>query len=369
MTRSVLLLLLTASLSCSKQSVEQSTRSFYMGVTPWPADFTSTELNNAYDFINAHCDIVSHHFDEGIPYEEAYANANWPANLVDEISTRVSKTAPGKTILLSSSALSLSRKVKAPYSRFSETISANIKNEWESLPVNDPKVIAAYTNYVIYLANAFHPAYINYGVESNEASWDTAEFVLYKDFLSQVFTRLKAALPNTPIMVSFMVTELPQSLSLASQLLPYTDYIALSAYPYTHVSSSAAGNTDPALFPADFFTKFINLDSGKPFCFAETGYIAESLVISSFNLNKQGTAQWQNAYLQKIVELTNERTGKFIIWFCNKDYDAGNSTLRSLGLYQDLFGLWEDTGLTDENNNLRPAYNTWLGWMQRKKAD
>lgn len=72
-----------------------------------------------------------------------------------------------------------------------------------------------------------------------------------------------------------MATEAPASLQLASQLMPCTDYIALSAYPYTHVSSSADGNTHPALFPADFFTRFIDLDLSKPFYFAETGCIVE----------------------------------------------------------------------------------------------
>jgi hypothetical protein len=356
-------------IQCSKNKTTEPTRSFYMGATPWPGDFTAAETDKAYSFINAHCDIVSHHFDEGIPYEEAFNNNNWPSGLIAEVNSRKLKTAAGKKILLSSSALGLTRKTKAPYSKFSETISTVVKNEWEALPVNDIKVVTAYANYIIYLAAAFQPAYINYGVESNNEQWTAAEFVLYKDFLSQVFARLKTALPNTPLMVSFMVNETAPSLNYALQLIPYTDYIALSAYPYTHVSSSVDGNTNPALFPANYFTRYIDLDAAKPFCFAETGYIAEDLGVPSFNLSKRGSAQWQNDYLEKICRLTNERKGKFIIWFCSKDYDAGNNTLRSLGLYQDLFALWEDTGLIDENDNKRPAYNTWLNWMAIKKME
>jgi hypothetical protein len=354
---------------CSKKNEVILTRSFYLGVTPWPADFTEAELNTAYNFINNNCDIVSHHFDEGIPYEEAFNNSSWPTALVTELTTRKSKTATGKKVLLSSSALDLTRKSKAPYSKFSETLPASTKNKWEAMPVNNDSVVTAYVHYMLYLATTLQPSYINFGVESNELSWHDADFMLYKDFISKVYQRLKIALPTMPLMVSFMVTEHPASLSLARQLMPFTDYVALSAYPYTHVSSSAAGNTDPALFPADFFTRFISLDVNKPFCFSETGYIAEDLSVPSFSLNKQGTAVWQDNYLALICKLTNERKGKFIIWFCQKDYDAGNNTLRSLGIFQDLFSLWEDTGLTDENNNKRPAYNTWLGWMQRKKSE
>ncbi len=356
-------------IQCKKNTTAEATRSFYMGVTPWPADFTDAELNASYNFINNNCDIVSHHFDEGIPYEEAFHNSNWPAGLIAEVNTRKTKTSAGKKILLSSSALSLTRKSKAPYSRFSETVATDVKNRWEVMPVNNDSVVTAYVNYIVYLAETLQPTFINFGVESNEASWSSADFALYKDFISKVYQRLKVIYPGLPLMVSFMVTELPSSLSLANQLMPYTDYIALSAYPYTHVSSSASGNTNPALFPSDFFTRFIQLDTNKPFCFAETGYIAEDLVIPVFSLNKQGNAAWQNDYLQLICNLTNERRGKFIIWFCQKDYDAANNTLRSLGVYQDLYGLWEDTGLVDENNNKRPSYNTWLGWQQRRKVE
>ncbi len=354
---------------CSKNKAPEPARSFYMGVTPWPADFTIDELNTSYQFINDHCDIVSHHFDEGIPYEEAYNNSGWPAALIEDINTRKTKTATGKKILLSSAALAISRNQKAPYSRFSIAISSSKKNEWEALPVNDNKVVTAYSNYVIYLIQQLQPSFVNYGVESNLEQWDASGFVLYKDFLQQVFANIKAAYPSLPLMVSFMVTENPQSLSFARQLLSYTDYIALSAYPYTHVSSTASGNTDPSLFPADLFTRYVNLDAAKPFCIAETGFIAEDLIVSSFSLNKQGKPQWQNDYLQMMCNLVNEKKGKFIIWFCHKDYDAGSNTLRSLGQYIDLFALWEDTGLVDENNNQRPAYTTWLSWMALKKME
>lgn len=356
------LLLLTG---CKKNTPE-STRSFYLGVTPWPADFTAAEVDAAYNFINTHCDIVSHHFDEGIPYEEAYNNSNWPAGLLADIHSRKIKTGTGKKILLSSSALSLTRKEKTVYSTYSTNVSSAIKNQWQSLSFNDVKVVTAYTNFMKLLIDSLQPSFINYAVESNVDTWDETAFAAYKNFVSKVYQQLKISYPSIPIMVSLMVNETPQSLSFANQLLPYSDYIALSAYPYTHVSSSATGNTDPSLFPADYFTRYINLAPDKPLCFAETGYIAEPLIIPSFSLNKQGTAAWQQAYLQMICNLVNEKKGKFIIWFCHKDYDAAIVRLQALGQYQDLFSLWTNTGLINEANVERPVYTTWLEWMNRK---
>mgnify|MGYP000959757851 FL=1 len=112
-------LLMVAALAfnaCSKSEPEiDNTRSFYMGMTPWPADFTIAEVDTAYSFINNHCDIISHHFDDGIPYEEAYLNQPFPAAMQQDVQTRLNKTAPGKKIILSVAALNISRGEKADY--------------------------------------------------------------------------------------------------------------------------------------------------------------------------------------------------------------------------------------------------------------
>lgn len=346
------------------------TRNFYMGVTPWPADFTVAEVTNSYNFINNHCDIVSHHFDDGIPYQEAFLKQPMPVIFQEEISFRKNNTAPGKKIFLSIAPLNLSRREKADYYKESGIeITDSIKNIWNQRSFDDPKLAEAYINYCSFLIEQFNPDYVNYGVESNADNWDPVKFNAYKQFLSQVYLKLEVKYPAIPFFISFMVSENPVGLLLATQLLSYTDYIGLSAYPYTSVSSSADGNTDPAKFPADYFTRFIDLDKSKPFVFAETGYISEDLQIPAFNLNKKGNANWQQAYLEKIFTLAEERKAKFIIWFCQKDYNAGNLTLKRLNLYQDIFAFWEDTGLIDESGKERPAFQSWKSWLAKKKIN
>ena len=356
-------------ISCNKKTEDTAaTRSFYMGVTPWPADFTAQEVDNAYSFINDHCDIVSYHFDDGVPYDEALQNNPFPSKFLQEAQTRKTKTFPGKKIFLSVAALNLSRSEKADYYD-SNNVPDSIKNYWKKLPFDDSKVVKAYINYISWLIDTFNPVYVNYGVESNLETWNPPQFILYKNFLSQVYIQLKTKYPAIPFFISFMVTETASGYNYASQLLPYTDFIGLSAYPYVIVSSSANGNTDPANFPADYFTKFINLDSSKPIAFAETGYIAQDLVIPAISLNKQGTEKWQKDYLELICKLCNQQRAKLLIWFCHKDYDAGIATLKSAGLYQYLFDFWRDTGLEDETGRERPSYQSWLTWVNKKKVN
>lgn len=361
--------LLLTNVKCSKtEPVADGTRSFYMGTTPWPADFTFSEVDTAYRFINDHCDIVSHHFDDGIPYDEAFNNTPMPPNFVQDVQTRLTKTAAGKKIMLSIAALAGFRIVKADYYNNALTPN-NIKDYWRQLPVNNSKVITAYVNYVSWLVDRFHPIYVNFGVESNSSGWDPAQFILYKSFIAQVYPQLKLKYPNIPFYISFIVDETNEGFNYASQLIGYTDLIGLSAYPYVTVSSSANGNTDPANFPTNYFDKFSNLSTSKGLIFAETGYIAEDLHIPSYNLNKLGTAAWQKAYLELLLKFCNDKRAKIFIWFCSKDYDAGNNTLRNLGLFQDYFMLWQDTGLKDESGKERPAYSSWINWMKRLRVE
>lgn len=352
--------------ACKKKDIQQDTRSFYMAVTPWPAAYTFQAVDDAYAFINDHCDMISDHFDEGIPYEEAYQQTAMPLRLQQEIQNRLSKTNLGKKVFLSVAPLDITRAQKAGYSSFADNVPASIISQWEQLPVNDPKVISAYVNYVSYLADQLHPSFINYGVESNAFAWDAAAFLQYKDFISKVYQQLKQRYPSIPLFVSFMAGEDARMLNNAAALVPYTDYIAISAYPYTNVSSSANGNTDPSLFPDDYFSRYTNLAPDKPMGFAETGYAAEDLNIPSLNLNKHCTEAWQQQYLQLICNFCKEHHAKFLVWFCHQDYDALDQYFIQQGLYIDLMGIWEDMGLIHETGRKRPAYQTWLEWQQKK---
>lgn len=356
--------------ACSKNNDEPTqvveTRSFYMGVTPWPSDFTSTEISNAYNFINSSCDIVSHHFDDGILYEEAFTNSAMPINLVNNVTFRKNNTPANKKILLSVSALDLTRFGKAKYHSDS-TVSTSIKNSWEQLPFSSTNVSTAYVNYVSWLIDNFHPNYVNFGVESNSENWTTTNFSDYKTFLTRCYQQLKTKYPSLPFFISFMANENNNAIANAQQLLSVTDYMGLSAYPYISASSTANGDTNPDLLPANYFETYINLAPNKPLVFAETGYTAENVNIAAYSLVRQGAPEWQNAYLNKILKLSNEKKALFVIWFCYKDYDSAIVTLQNMGLYQPIFEFWKDTGFIDQNNNKRPSFYTWEKWISYPK--
>lgn len=357
-----LVLVILVLLGCRKDTASDKSRGL-LGVTPWPADFTLEEQQKALAFISADCDLVSHHFDDGIPYQESFTSSDMPSGLMADVQFIKSQTA-GKKRLLSVSALDLSRKAMASYYRDSLAVSAAIRQHWKSLPIDHPDRITAYVKYIGWLVDQFKPDWINYGVESNLAEWDPAEFQQYKKFLQQVYKALKASYPQTPIFLSLMVTEQALSIAHARELLPFSDYVALSAYPYTHVSSSSNGNTDPSLFPDRYFEQWLDLAPEKPWCFAETAYIAEPLSVPEYSLNKEGNAAWQKTYLDQLLKLLDQRKGQFLVWFCYKDYNAAIKRLKESGQYQPLFSFWQDTGLFDEKNQTRPALQSWRNYRK-----
>jgi hypothetical protein len=352
--------------SCSKEDgLTQSldSRPFYMGVTPWPADLTVEEVNKTYAFINDHCDIVSHHFNEGIPYEEFYKDLP-----LENIAFRKAKTKSTQNVFLSVAALTISRKDKELYYKNS-TASQNVKEGWNKLTIDNEKIVAAYIKYINYLIKEFNPIYVNYGVESNFNEWDQKGFGEYKIFLSKVYNAVKQTHPKIPLFVSFMVNESNTGLENARQLLPYTDIIALSSYPYTMNIESTS--SDPKKIPEDFFEQFIRLDTSKSFGFAETGYIAQNLKINEFKINKNGKGEWQKAYLEKVLSLSANYDAEFFIWFTAKDYDKlVETTIKGQLVDKEtlpLLTLWRDTGLIDENDVKRPSYNLWIEWMDKEK--
>ena len=82
-----LALFITLLFSCNSEkegtapSIDQPstnpTRSFYMGFTPWLYAATTQAETDVYNFINSTGDIVAHHFQQGIPFNDASTFPNF----------------------------------------------------------------------------------------------------------------------------------------------------------------------------------------------------------------------------------------------------------------------------------------------------
>lgn len=349
---------------CNKKAFKQEKRSFYMGVTPWPPDFSNQGVARAYDFINTKCDLISNHFDDGIPWQEALNGTPYPEVITKNIEKRLNNN-HGRIVYLALAPLAFSRTGKAGY--WGTETPDSIRTHWDHISFDDTLASNAYFNFCCYLIDAFHPQYFNYAVEANSRDWTDAEFAKFLTFLGRVYPRLKQKYTTLPVFASYMVTINDSQLERAKQLNQYSDFISISSYPYFEISSAAYGSTEPVNIPKDFYAKYRNIDLSKPFAVAETGYIAEDLYLPEYGVSKKGNPQWQADYLQYLFEICNDYHAEFVTYFCAYDYDNAYNSMVAVGLASPSFKMWKDIGFYDGQGMKRPSLQVWEKWYQAER--
>jgi hypothetical protein len=241
--------------------VESQTRSFYMGMTPWPYDFTPEAVKKTYNTINEHTDLIAHHFDDGIPWPEAFAGKNYHSNVNEELNDKVNRLKKGQKVYLAITPLNLDRTSLADY--WGKGSQLEKTGEWKNKEFDDPDVIKAYTNFARDMIKRFKPTYMSYGIEVNMlAKENPSAFKKYLILTEQVYKTLKKENPNLPLFLTIQAEDFTQDekkqVKAMKQLLPFTDYIAVSSYPYTKYK-------DPDDLPNDWFSKIAALAPEKSF--------------------------------------------------------------------------------------------------------
>ena len=335
-----------------------STRSFAMGFTPWPYDATTTAVDFVYNEIDTQGDIIAHHLDGGIPWQEAHDNVPYPAAVEAELNTRLAKTPVGERVYLAISPFNGARNDLADY--WSTSTNQALPPAWAVRDFDSPEVVLAYTNFARDLINRFGPDYFNLGIEASElAINDPAKFNKFVLFVEQVSLTLRSEFPTVKLMISVGLKS-PSSADAAvintnvPNLVQFVDLVGASVYPYVFFDHLDKG--DPANLPADWLSQLLTIANGKPVAVAETGWIAERLEIPTFGVDILANASDQNLYLETLFQQAELMQAEFIIWFSLVDYDA----LWNGVLNQDpIAHIWRDTGLYDQNLISRPSFDTW----------
>ena len=343
---------------------EPPTRSFYMGFTPWfyEASFEAMELT--YSRIADHGDMIKHHFLGGIPWQEALDQTDYHANVENNIQNRLNQTAAGTKVFLAIDSLNAARDGLSP--NWSENENEGHTGEWVDRSWSSPEVITAYLNFAVDMINRFQPTHFEYGTEASELIInDPVGFAEYMIFAQAVYSSLSALYPDLKLMTS-VALKTPGSDHMRlieasySELLPYTDVIGISVYPYAFFSHADKG--DPANLPSDWLTQINNLSTTKPFAISETGWIAENLDIPEFSYSEQSDSAKQRAYVNELMSASDDLNMEFVIWWTTTDFD----TLWNNELSQDpLAKIWKDIGFYDENQNPREALQLWDSWLVR----
>ena len=406
-----------------------------MGFTPWPyrLDGDAAEVAYTYDIIQARGDIVAHHFQQGIPWSEAWdmrADPQFsalPQVVKDEVNIRTAFTDTGTLIYLAVDSLGSSREdligywgpdynshgsteqQPRPNNDGGPGISGAVNSiDWGSKGFADQEIAEAFVAWARALIDHFESlgftvAYFNYASEVSDLYLhDPGKYADFLEFAGRVYTALKTEYPDLPLMVSTALkhpasTDAAQiETGLASGTVPVTDSIDLmgiSVYPYAFFNpmvsdDSSEGSNGLADLPADWASQITGLSGGKPVAFTETGWIAEDLSISEYGLDRYSSEVNQRSFTELLFAEAQELGAQFIIWFSAVDYS--HFWVNSLGA-DSLSALWRDTGLYDYDGTtdigmadlpgLNPAgaglirrsaldvWETWLSYSRRQERE
>jgi hypothetical protein len=309
-------------------------------------------------------DIVAHHFDNGVPWPEALAGAEFDAHVQDDWEYRRSNTPAGHQVYLAITPLSIQRDGLAPYR--GERDDMPLPAPWDSYSFDHPDVKTAFLNYALRAIEYFEPDYLAIGIEVNLLMVKRPElWPSYVELHQFVYGELKARHPDLPIFVSLLGTALlegyqhepdhAQQMRALADTLPYTDYFGLSLYPYLTVY--LAGE-----LPSSMWDDLFSL-SDKPIAITETGYPAEAFSLADGTIEIEGTPEKQAAYIEDLLQEAEERQIIFVINFVLRDYDALYELVPEAD--RDLARVWRDTGLYDGAGNPRLALEIWRAALAR----
>lgn len=330
-----------------------ASRPFYMGFTPFPSDIRLKAVVAAQRFAVQHGDLISHHLEQGVPWTEALSDSAFHENLINEWNSRV-EYSKGKKIFLSLNALNDGRNGLAMYR--GEKDNLPLPEAFAAKALNDSDVKTAYLNFCRRAIETFKPDYFAIGIEVNELIHNAPDqWPAYKELYRFIYQELKAAYPELPLMATVSLHNLTnqgwKDLEFQQQevkgLLEFIDVLGISFYPFM------AGYDERPLEQLQWLREFTD----KPIAISETGYLAETLALDSYNLKITGSPAKQRAYIETILQTAQQDEYLFVVQFLTRDYDALWEAIQSFA--PEAFKVWRDTGMEDERGTPRPALSVW----------
>ena len=347
------------------QSAPPEVRSFYMGFTPWPSDFTAAAVEDMYRFLGQNSDIVAEHI-ESVPWTEALEGKPFSEGLMNDWTSRRNSIPPHAKVYLAVSPLNGTRSGIADYRGTSEHMP--LPKEFQGKQFNDAVVEKAYLNYCRRAAEFFKPDFMAIGIESNELFRNgSSQWTSYVELHRYVYRELKREFPNLPIFVSLTLHTMyedsrghgDQMVEALRPLMDSNDLVGISFYPFfKHLSGSV---DDAFSWLAKEFDGF-----HKPYAIAETGESAARISFESdgSQIVLDGSPALQLSYYQKLLAFAEAKRFRFVISFMYKDYDAlWNRIKRTSPAW---FEVWRACGFLDANGVKRPAYDVWKMYFDRK---
>ncbi|MBI5934718.1 MAG: hypothetical protein HY867_13515 [Chloroflexi bacterium] len=335
-------------------------RPFLMGFTRWPPEATAQGVARMNAFLADHGDLTAIHLDGGIPWNEALNGVPLPSAVMNEWKNTREAVPAAHQIYLALTPINTNRNGLAEY--WKKTNNEPLPAPWNAYAFDNAQVKKAYLNYVRRAVNYFHPDYLAIGIEANIVQVNAPEkWAAYKRLHRYIYTELKKSHPDLPIFLTFSVNHMNglDGGDTAAQkkeiktLLPYSDIVGLSAYPYGWAYNSGS----PAPIPQNFFD--VALSFGKPIAIAESGVPSRAFTAygKTYKFSEAYQAQWIKFLLKKAYD----HNFVFVVNWTGIDFDKLLAILPPE--MRELARFWAYTGLEKSNACAKRALPIWDDYL------
>ncbi|HEY1554476.1 MAG TPA: hypothetical protein VGF94_06545 [Kofleriaceae bacterium] len=297
------------------------TRSYRLAATGTQVDpatgayLGDTNLADDVDVIAIHQDFY------GVPWTAFENHTAPPAAWVATMQTLVQHAA-GHDVFLSLTPLDGDRQQLAPDVNADGTLARGWSPTCYDLgtAADGPALRAAYTAYVTYMVNLFHPRWVNVAIEVNLFHvYCPAQWAGMVELEQAAYAAAKTAAPDVPAFPSIQINALDGD-AYATEYAALSgltrDRFAISAYPY------AVPYATPADIPPDWLTRAA-AQGGERLFIAETGWLGTDLVAidpsGACSTILSDPPQDQADYLDLLVATAKANDVEVITWFSDRD--------------------------------------------------
>lgn len=344
---------------------ELDRRPFAMGFNRWPPDATEQAVERMNSFLVEHADLTLIHLDNGVPWPEALAGEPFSEHLQSDWAGHHQAVPPDHELLVAITPLNMERDGLAKVHGRNDNM--DLPGEWRGRRLDHPEVIEAYANYARQVAEYFDPDHLAIGIEVNLALLkDPDLWQQYVTLHKVTYEALRAEHPHLPIFATFTLPHLrgeqdeadpEEQQAGVAELLPWSDYVGLSVYPYSWAYDS---NGAP---PQDYFD--LVLAYGKPIAIAESGMPSQSF--TAFFIPYEFEVEHQTNYMEFMLRHASEHEFVFVVNWAPIDFERLLDHF-PLGL-RDLGKFWAWTGLETADGCPKPALAIWDAYLRLPKLD
>ena len=331
-------------------------RTFTMGFTPFPHANSANAVSEAWNVIEQDADLAVLHFDGGIPWQEALDGTGYPPGFTYWLDDQADRVPFGHAVYVAVTPISNGRDGLAGY-RNDLGVNQPLPPPWNGYDFDTPEVITAFTAFCEDMIEQFSPDYFAYAIEANMLDrFSPHEWDSFLTLCANVYASLKSSHPSLPVFVTFQVDsyywDTWEQEAAIRQLVPYTDLMALSAYPFGGPLS------DPTVLADDYFSEVSDIAPGLPFAIAETAWPAED-IDAPYPITIAADDSTQQAYVERVLAECELRNAAFLCWFLTRDYDDFWETDFQYESNAGVLRFWRDTGLYTGDGPVRPALGVW----------